>query len=100
MSNLGPNEINNREHIAPDTTGDNIAAKKVASYGFGAAGTWSRLPAPFIDVAYDYVGFSNPDANNNYQTLTFKTGGSGGTTVRTLTLSFDGTNNVTSIARS
>jgi hypothetical protein len=59
-----------------------------------------KAPVPLLDLAYDYIGFSNADGNGNYQTLAFKTGGSGGTTVRTITMSFDGNNNVTSVARS
>lgn len=53
-----------------------------------------------IDKVYDHIAFSNPDANGNYQTMTFKTGGSGGTTVRTLTLAYDASDNVTAITRS
>lgn len=93
-------EIANREHISPSKTGDNIAAKKVAIYSFGTDGAWHRQPTGFVDTAYDYVGFSSPDANGNYQTIVFNTGGSGGTTQRTLTLAYDGSSNVTSITRS
>lgn len=63
-----------------------------------AANTGS-LVTPLIDKAYDYVGMSNPDGNGNYQTIVFKSGGSGGTTMRTLTLSYDANSNVTSITR-
>ena len=56
--------------------------------------------ASLINVAYDYVGFSNADGNGNYQTIVYKSGGSGGTTVRTLTLTYDASSNVTSITRS
>lgn len=48
-------------------------------------------------VDYDFTGFSNPDANGNYQTISYKAGGAGGTTVRTLSLAFDANSNVTSI---
>ncbi len=96
---IGEQEIANREHIAPQKTGDNIAAKKVVPYVFGTDSQWHRPPAPLIDAAYDYVGFSNPDANDNYQTLIFNSGGSGGTLVRTISLTYDGSSNVTSITR-
>jgi hypothetical protein len=96
---LGITEIENQEHISPQKTGDNIAAKRVANYGFGPDSQWSRTPLPLVDIAYDYVGLSNPDANNNYQTIVFKQGGSSGSTVRTLAFTFDGSNNVTSITR-
>lgn len=96
---LGITEIENQEHISPQKTGDNVAAKKVVPYGFGTGNTWGRVPLPLIDFAYDYVSFTNPDANDNYQILTFYTGGSGGTIVRTLTLTYDASSNITSIAR-
>jgi len=51
-------------------------------------------------VSYDYVGMSNADGNGNYQTIVYKRGGSSGTTVRTLTYTYDASNNVTSITRS
>ena len=63
------------------------------------AANTGNLIMPFIDKAYDYVGMSNPDSNGNYQTIVFKVGGSGGTTAVTLTLTFDGNSNVTSITR-
>jgi hypothetical protein len=91
--------IENAEHIDPATTGDNIAAKKVAPYQWDGA-NWQRPPASFVDKAYDYIGFSNADVNGNYQTIVFNTGGSGGSPVRTLALTYDGNNNVTSIGRS
>jgi hypothetical protein len=83
------------EHIGSDT-GDNVEAKKVASYGFGTQSAWSRMPAPLIDRAFDGIAFSNADANGNYQTITFSDNGSA---VRALTLAFDGSSKVTNITR-
>jgi len=91
-------EIANREHISPNKTGDNIAAKKVVPYSWDGS-NWQRFSVPFNLPAYDYVSLSSYDANNNPGTITYKLGGSGGTTVATLTLSYSGTN-ITSIARS
>lgn len=79
------------EHIGPNDTGDNIEAKRVANYGFDGA-NWQRTPTPLINVAYDQVSFSNPDGSGNYQTGTVKRSG---ITVGTLTLAYDGNNNVT-----
>lgn len=93
--NLQPS-IDNSEHLGA-ATGDNVEAKKVAGYVFGTQSAWSRTPAPLLDKAYDGVAFSNADAGGNYQTITFKDNGS---TVRTLTLSYDASNKVTSITRS
>ena len=47
---------------------------------------------------YDYIlcGYTG----SNMTTVTYKTGGSGGTTVATLTLGYDGSNNLTSVTRS
>ena len=85
--------INRGEHIE-----ENIQAKRSANYEWDGA-NWLRRPAPLIDQSYDYVGFTNADANGNYQTITFKSGGSAGTTARTLTLAYDTSSNVTSITR-
>lgn len=97
---IGEQEIANREHIALPKTGDNIAAKRVANYGFGTDTNWLRTPLPFVDQAFDYIGFTNADGNGNYQTWTFKTGGSGGTTIRTMAVTYDANSKITSIARS
>jgi hypothetical protein len=94
-----PAEIQQTEHLSPGNTGDNISAKRVALYGADENKAWQRMPLPYIDSAFDYVCFSNPDGNGNYQTIVFNNGGSGGTTERTLTLAYDGNSNVTSIAR-
>ncbi len=45
--------------------------------------------------AYDYVVYGY--TGNNITTMTYKTGGSGGTTVATQTIAYDGSNNITSI---
>lgn len=41
MAEFSQNEIQNREHVAPDKTGDNIAAKRVANYGWDGT-NWQR----------------------------------------------------------
>lgn len=58
-----------------------------------------QAPMPLFDVPYDYMGFTNADANGNYQTWTLKQGGSSGTSVRTFTVAYDGSSNITSITR-
>lgn len=90
-------EIANREHIAPAKTGDNIAAKKVAAYGFGSDSNWGRQPLPLIDVPYDDIVFGTYDSFGNPSTITYK---SNGVTVRTLTQTVDGSGNITEISRS
>lgn len=59
----------------------------------------------FTIPAYDYIGFGYFGSTNNVQTQVFKTGGSGGTTVATLTYAYVGggavdNDKVSSITRS
>lgn len=92
--------IENAEHIDPATTGDNIAAKKVASYGWDAQSSqWRRSPAPYVPYAYDYVGVNT--AGSTTDVYTFYQGGSGGTLVATVTINYsDSTKSTTtSVAR-
>ena len=49
-------------------------------------------------ASYDYISLSY--TGSNLTTVTYKTGGATGTTVATLTLTYDGANNLTSVARS
>jgi hypothetical protein len=99
MPDIGGNtvpRITKAEHIGEDT-GDNIGAKRVANYGFDG-NNWQRQGPGFeMGLNYDAVAFSNADGNGNYQTITYSLNGS---TARTLTLTFDGSSNVTSIAKS
>lgn len=50
-----------------------------------------------IPSAYDYIELTY--SGSNIATATYKTGGSGGTTVATLTMTYDGSDNITSITR-
>jgi hypothetical protein len=66
--------------------------------------TWNntttvRTPTPFIDLAYDYIVVTYPDSVT--EVYTFKTGGSGGTTVRTVTVVYTAAdkNNLSTVAR-
>lgn len=79
---------------------DANAKRVVMRYQDLATGDWFNNPAPFINQDHDYIGFSNADSNGNYQTITYKSGGSSGTTMLTLSLTYDANNKVTSIARS
>lgn len=87
--------VTRSEHIDPKTTFDNIQAKRVAPYNWDG-NNWQRQPLPLITKPYDSFVFSNADANGNYQTLTFK---NGGTTVQTLSLSYDVNSNITQLVR-
>lgn len=77
-----------------------VNAKAVVPYGYAGGTALTPLPPPLVDVAYDYISMSNADPNGNYRTFQFKTGGSSGSTQRTLSLTYDVNSNVTSITRS
>lgn len=94
---IGSETIANRVYIGPAKTGDNIDANRAANYAFGTDADWARQPLPFVDVPYDEITMSSYDANNIPATIEFKSGGS---TVRTLSLTVDGNGNITDIARS
>ena len=64
----------------------------------GGALAWPVLNiAQLIPVAFDYVALS--PTGTNPTTVIYKTGGAGGTTVSTLTLTYDGNNNVQTVTR-
>lgn len=48
--------------------------------------------------SHDYISMSYTGAN--LTSVVYKTGGSGGTTVATLTLAYDGSSNLTSVTKS
>ena len=80
--------ITKAEHISPGDTGDNIHAKRVAAYGWDGSG-WGRQglgQAGFITTSYDYVAITYP--TDTSEVFTFKTGGSGGDTVATVTITY------------
>ena len=93
--------ISQSEHIGPNDTGDNIDAKKVANYAWDGS-AWARMGNGFVPGAFDYVALTYVAAGNGageIETATYKTGGSGGTTVATLTLTYDASNNITSVTK-
>ena len=78
--------IDNSEHIGPDTTGDNIHAKRSASYGWNGS-SWARQGVKFEPgVHFDYVDAQQ--TSSTVETYVYKLGGSGGSIVRTITLTF------------
>ena len=82
---------------ADSTTGE---AKPLTSTDVGGDAALNVYQsALFINVAYDYVSVAYPDATT--ETYTFKSGGSGGTTVSTVTIIYtDSTkDSLSSVAR-
>lgn len=53
---------------------------------------------PLSPAEYDYISLSY--TGSNLTTVVYKLGGSGGTTVATLTLTYDGSNNLLTVTRS
>jgi len=59
----------------------------------------ATVPVPGWEIAaHDYRSFGY--TSGNLTSIVYKTGGSGGTTVATLTLAYDGSGNLTSITKS
>lgn len=62
----------------------------------------SSLTGTLVPAAYDYIALTYVPSGNGagqIQTATYKTGGSSGTTVATLTLTYDASNNVSTITK-
>lgn len=91
MAKVGGNkvpEITGAEHISPEHTGDNISAKRVANYIWNGT-SWERMAQPgglTAGIDYDYLDVQQTDSDT--ETYVFKTGGSGGTTVRTIVVNY------------
>ena len=92
-------EIDNIEHDK------SLGVKKVMPYGWDGTNAVAvkvnsageLMMSSLTPEKYDYLSLSYTDSN--LTGIVFKTGGAGGTTVATLTLGYDGSNNLTSIAR-
>lgn len=56
------------------------------------------VPSKYDYISLTYVSGGNGDGE--VETVTYKTGGIGGTTVATLTLTYDADNNLSSVTRS
>jgi hypothetical protein len=62
-------------------------------------GTYSNAVVQGLEIpAHDYIDLSYTGAN--LTGVVYKDGGSGGTTVATLTLAYDGSNNLISVTKS
>lgn len=63
----------------------------------------ARLAGNLVPETFDYMSLTYVAAGNGageIETVTYNTGGAGGTTVATLTLTYDANNNVSTITRS
>lgn len=80
-------------------TGTDVSGDKRALDVYSQGGEILDVSGLMDGAAYDYIAFAYPDSDTD--TLTFKTGGSGGTTVATVTINYtDATKeNISNIAR-
>lgn len=72
-----------------DETNQALKVKQIAS---------GLITSPYDYIALTYVVVGN--GAGQIQTATYKSGGSGGTTVGTLTLTYDGSNNLSTVTKS
>ena len=105
-----PQELQNRSF---DPTFD-VAASEILGYD-AAGGALRRIAVnsdgqleslginSLITAAFDYIALTYVAAGNGegeVETAIYKTGGSGGTTVGTLTLAYDGDNKLSTVTKS
>lgn len=86
-------QIDQREH------NEDASAKRVVSYYQDGSGNWVQVGVSLVpNVDYDYIDVQQ--TSSTVDTFVFKTGGSGGTTVQTVVLTYtDSTkNDIDSIA--
>lgn len=72
--------------------------QKLVPMGDGTYAPAQVAFGPLAPAEYDYIALSY--TGSNLTGVVYKTGGSGGTTVATLTLGYDGSNNLTSVTKS
>ena len=91
MKNLVQNPVTDVQITGPVTVSNEVEVKND-----------SGNPVPIIQgleiPAHDYVSMSY--TGSNLTGVVYKDGGSGGTTVATLALAYDGSNNLTSVTKS
>jgi ABC-type Fe3+ transport system substrate-binding protein len=80
-----PNSRSDREYLKFVESGTDVAVRTIAAGG------------ALVPAAYDYIGLTYTGSNPT--TIVYKTGGALGTTVATLTLTYDGSNNVLTVTK-
>ena len=90
----------------PNTPYTNLDDSQVVKQSFEESNDSLRvrqIAGNLVTEKYDYIALTYVPSGNGVgeiQTVTYKTGGSGGTTVATLTLAYNGDNKLSSVTRS
>lgn len=90
----------------PNTPYTNLDDSQVIKQSFEESNDALRvrqIAGNLVTEKYDYIALTYVPSGNGVgeiQTVTYKTGGSGGTTVATLTLAYNGDNKLSSVTRS
>lgn len=93
----------NSYELAEHAKINNVHGKKVFNVGpsgfVAEVSSDGSIPVSgLVTASYDYISLSY--TSSNLTGVIFKTGGSTGTTVATLTLDYDGSNNLISVTKS
>lgn len=86
----------NIQSIAGDTP---VISSAVQSSNTHLSSLDARLDGGLVPFTFDYQAISYVGVTTDIDTIVYKSGGSGGTTVATLTMGYDGSNRLTSITR-
>lgn len=104
----GINNLGNLTPLAIDSGGNLKVSAATLPLPTGAAteatlaAFSSKSASAFITSAYDYIALTYVPSGNGagqVQTAVYKSGGSGGSTVGTLTLAYDSSNNLASVTK-
>lgn len=102
--NLTPVSVDNSGNVnvnviaSPLPTGAATAAKQDVGNA-SLSSLDAKIASSDVSEDYDYRAFSYVGATQKIDTIVYKTGGSGGTTVATQTFGYDGSDRLTSIAK-
>jgi len=102
-------EVSKLEHedtTAPETKrvlmygwdSDNLAKTRIATDSSGNILMGGLVPKSYDYIALTYVSGGN--GSGEIETVTYKTGGASGTTVATLTLAYNASNEISSVTKS
>lgn len=85
-------------YVSQTATTAGNAKVSLEEFESSVGGLWG-----FVKASYDYIALTYVAAGNGVgeiETVTFKTGGAGGTTVATLTLAYNASNEISSVTKS